>query len=95
MQVIVESLSPAQAAERGVFSWPESERGVSRYTWHYDATEVCYLVRGLARIETEDGNVEVEAGDFLTLPAGLECVWDIREPLMKRYTVRADDQDAS
>jgi uncharacterized cupin superfamily protein len=90
MQVIVESISPDDANERGILAWPVSRRGVSRYSWRYDATEVCYLVTGQARIETEDGNVEVESGDLITLPAGLECTWDIREPIAKHYRVESE-----
>ena len=85
MQIVVESISPDEAHDRGILAWPVSRRGVSRYSWHYDTSELCYLVSGLARIETEDGNVEVEAGDLVTLPAGLDCVWDIREPIAKHY----------
>lgn len=89
MQVSVESISPDEARARGILQWPVSKRRVSRYSWHYDATEVCYLVSGQARIETEDGNVEVESGDLVTLPAGLDCVWDVREPLAKHYRVES------
>jgi uncharacterized protein len=91
MQIVVETLSPDEANERGILAWPVSRRGVSRYAWHYDTTETCYLVSGLARIETEDGNVEVEAGDLVTLPAGLDCVWDIREPIAKHYRLQVGE----
>lgn len=87
MQIAVESISPDDAHDRGILAWPVSRRGVSRFTWHYDSTEYCYLVGGEARIETEDGNVEVESGDLVTLPAGLDCVWDVREPIVKHYRV--------
>ena len=87
MQVVVESVSSGEANRRGILGWPVSRRGVSRFSWRYDSTEVCYLVDGHARIETEDGSIEVESGDLVTLPAGLECTWDIREPLAKHYQV--------
>lgn len=87
MQIVVETISPDEARERGILEWPVSRREVSRFTWHYDATEICYLVAGHARIETEDGNVEVETGDLVSLPAGLDCTWDIRELLVKHYLV--------
>jgi len=91
MQIAVESISPDEASARGILGWPVSRRGIARYSWHYDSTEVCYLVGGRARIETEDGNVEVEGGDLVTLPAGLDCTWDIREPLAKHYRVESDE----
>ena len=90
MRVEVESISQERAEELGVFEWPVWQRGISRFIWQYDATEVCYLVAGRARIETEDGNVEVESGDLLTLPDGLACTWDIREPIRKHYRIVAE-----
>ncbi len=88
VQVAVEIISPQEAEERGILEWPVSRRGVSRYAWHYDATEVCYIAEGRARIETEDGSIEVEKGDLVTLPAGLECAWIIREPMAKHYLIQ-------
>lgn len=86
MQVKVESLSDETIERRGVRAWPVWERGVSRFAWKYDETERCYLIDGQVRIETADGNIEIEAGDFVTFPAGLECTWDIRKPVRKHYT---------
>ncbi len=85
MQISVVALDSNTAREKGYFDWPTWERGVSRFAWHYDSVETCYLTQGKAVIETEDGNVEIEAGDFVTFPAGLDCVWDIREPVGKHY----------
>ena len=85
MQVKVESLSMKDAEARGITAWPTWERGVSRFHWHYETTEECYVISGRARIETEDGNIEIEQHDFVSLPAGLDCVWDIQEPISKYY----------
>jgi hypothetical protein len=90
MTIQTETIGSDEAEKRGILSWPKSERGVSRFAWHYDATEVAYIEQGSARIETEDGNIEIEAGDLVTLPAGLECTWTIREPLIKRYQIHAE-----
>ncbi len=30
--------------------------------------------------------VEVRAGDMATFPAGMSCVWDVKEPINKHYT---------
>ena len=87
MQVTVETIEAEEAEARGVLEWPVSTRAVSRYPWHYDATEICYIAEGRARIETEDGNVEVEKGDLVTLPAGLKCAWVIQERVVKRYRI--------
>lgn len=87
MQIKVESLGDEAIERRGIRSWPIWERGVSRFSWKYDESEFCYLIEGQVRIETADGNIEVEAGDFVTFPAGLECTWDILKPVRKHYTL--------
>lgn len=92
MQVKVEALSMQDAKTRGITDWPVWEREASRFPWQYDTREECYILRGRARIETEDGNIEIEEHDFVVFPAGLECVWDIQEPISKHY--RLGDPDA-
>jgi len=47
--------------------------------------EECYLLEGKVVVETKDGKVEFGAGDFVTFPAGLSCIWDIKEPVRKHY----------
>jgi uncharacterized cupin superfamily protein len=72
--------------ERGVGSWPIWQKEASRFDWHYDATEECYILEGRVVVETKDGkSVEIEKGDFVTFPKGLSCVWDIKEPIRKHY----------
>jgi hypothetical protein len=29
--------------------------------------------------------VTIRGGDYVTFPAGMECVWDIRKPIRKHY----------
>ena len=87
MQIVSETISADEAQRRGVFGWPSSDRPISRYSWHYDASETAYIESGSARIETEDGNIEVEAGDMVVLPADLDCTWIIQQPLKKRYMI--------
>jgi len=87
MRITSETIGAEEAQRRGVFDWPTSARLVSRYNWHYDAPETAYIEAGSARIETEDGNIEVEAGDLVTLPEDLDCTWIIREPIKKRYQI--------
>jgi hypothetical protein len=85
MRVKVERLSAEEAKERGVRDWPVWEKERSRFQWHYDQTEECYVLEGKVVVETEDGNVEFGAGDFVTFPKGLDCVWDVRKDVKKRY----------
>ena len=69
-----------------VTTWPIWEKEVSRFDWHYDAVEECYLLEGEVDVETPDGGkVSFGAGDFVTFPKGLSCVWDIKKPVKKHY----------
>ena len=75
--------------KRGVTSWPIWEKEVSRFDWHYDSTEECYLLEGRVAVETEDGEkVEFGKGDFVTFPKGLSCIWDVKEPVKKHYNFK-------
>ncbi len=86
-QIRVEKLSEKKLKEMGVFSWPVWEKEISRFEWHYDDTEMCYILEGKVSVETKDGkNVNFGPGDFVTFPKGLSCVWDIRNPVRKHYS---------
>ncbi|MFC1657920.1 cupin domain-containing protein [Candidatus Omnitrophota bacterium] len=75
--------------QMGVFSWPIWEKEVSNFDWHYDQTEVCYLLEGKVAVKTQDGaEVTFGAGDLVTFPKGLSCVWDIKEPVKKHYNFK-------
>ena len=75
--------------KEGIMSWPIWEKEISRFDWHYDETEECYLLEGKAVVETNDGEkVQFGKGDFVTFPKGLSCVWEIKEPVKKHYNFR-------
>jgi len=85
MQIKVEKPTEQYLKGRKVRSWDIWEKEVSRFDWHYDSTEECYLLKGKVVVETQDSKVEFEAGDFITFPAGLSCVWDVQDPVRKHY----------
>ena len=75
--------------KEGIMSWPIWEKEISRFDWHYDETEECYLLEGKAVVETDDGEkVQFSKGDFVIFPKGLSCVWEIKEPVKKHYNYR-------
>ena len=75
--------------DRRVSLWRSWEKEVSRFYWHYDATEECYILEGEVVVETKDGKmVQFGEGDLVTVPEGLSCVWDIKKPVKKRYNFR-------
>lgn len=73
--------------ELGVDSWPIWEKEASRFDWSYDTKETCYILEGSAKVEPAGGGEPVEfgAGDLVTFPEGLDCVWEITSPIRKHY----------
>ena len=88
MKIIIEKLSENVIEEKGIRSWPICEKEVSRFDWHYDQIEECLLLEGKVVVETDEGKVEFEKGDFVTFPRGLSCIWDIKEDVKKHYNFR-------
>lgn len=85
-EIKVEKMPKEKLDKMGVFSWPIWEKDVSRFDWHYDSKEMCYILEGNVTVETKDGRkVTFAAGDFVTFPKGLGCVWDIKKPVRKHY----------
>ena len=85
-RIKIEKFDKSKLKELGVDVWPIWEKEVSRFPWSYDEDEVCYILEGNARVETEDGEVvEFGAGDIVTFPKGLNCTWDITSPIRKHY----------
>lgn len=85
-EIKVEKLADSKMKEMDISSWPIWEKEVSRFDWHYDGTEMCYILEGKVTVETKDGRkVSFGVGDFVTFPKGLDCVWDIKEPVRKHY----------
>lgn len=86
MTIKVEKPTKTALKEKGVFSWPIWEKEVSRFDWHYDTIEECYLLEGAVTVETPDGtSVTFGKGDYVTFPKGLSCIWDISKPVKKHY----------
>lgn len=84
--VKVEKPTPEQLKKLGVESWPVWSKEKSRFDWHYDESETCYILAGRVRVTPSGGKpVEFGVGDLVSFPAGLDCVWDVLEPVRKHY----------
>ncbi len=71
---------------QGVFSWPVWTKEASEFPWKYDDKETCYFLEGNIIVVPDGGKpVEIGKGDFVTFPAGLSCIWKIREAVKKHY----------
>ncbi len=86
MRIIIDQLDREELLEMDVFSWPTWEHDEEKFEWYYDKTEHCLIIAGEATITTEFESVTIKPGDFVTFPAGLECVWDIQYAIKKHYT---------
>jgi len=84
-KIVVKKLSMKEIDEKGIKNWPLWEKEVSRFAWTYDATEECLILEGHFNVETEEGVFSFGPGDFVVFPAGLSCVWDIKESVRKHY----------
>jgi uncharacterized cupin superfamily protein len=89
MKISVKKPTNKDLESMGVSSWPIWEKEISRFDWHYDSIEECYLLEGKVVVRTEDGNqVEFGKGDFVTFPKGMSCHWDIKVPVKKHYNFK-------
>ena len=86
MKIEVDRPEQDELEEAGVFDWPIWEHDEDKFDWYYDQTETCYIIAGEATVTTEFESVTIEAGDFVTFPKGLECVWDIHYAIQKHYS---------
>lgn len=69
-----------------VESWPIWEKEISRFPWHYDEKEICYLLKGQVEVIPAVGEpVRFSAGDLVTFPAGMNCEWVITQAVRKHY----------
>ena len=69
-------------------SWPEWGCGPSKFPWSYGDRETALLISGKCTVIPDDKSlpaVTLEAGDLVTFPAGMSCVWDVTEEISKHY----------
>lgn len=86
MRIEVEQPDQEELDEMEVFKWPVEEYDEEKFEVYYDKTEMCFIIEGEATIVSEFDSLTVKAGDFVTLPAGLECVWDVETAIRRHYT---------
>jgi hypothetical protein len=87
MKIVVDRPDNDELKEMGVETWPVWEHGEEKIECFYDKTERCYIVSGEATIVSEFETLTIKPGDFITFPAGLECIWDIDYAIRKRYII--------
>lgn len=78
--------SPMKLDVIGVYDWPIWNKEPSTFSWTYDQKETCYLLEGEAVVTPTDGEpVTIIEGDLVMFPAGMSCIWEIRQAVSKHY----------
>lgn len=85
MKIEIDRLDLEELEELQINSWATGEYDEEKLEVFYNKTEMCYIVSGEATIVTEFESVIVKTGDFITFPAGLECIWDVDTKIHRRY----------
>jgi uncharacterized cupin superfamily protein len=88
MKVEIKKMTQKEAMAEGITDWPVWSKEASRFDWEYDTEEHCYILEGKVTVETAEGNYEIEAGDYVIFPQGLQCTWDIKEDIRKHYNFK-------
>ena len=57
----------------------------SEFDWYYEIGEKCLLLEGEVTVSYDGGSVSFGAGDYVELPAGLSCVWNVSKAVKKHY----------
>ncbi len=85
-EIKVEKPTQEQLKQMGVESWPIWEKEISRFNWHYDEKETCYLLEGEVTVTAKDGKkISFGKGELVTFPQDLSCTWDIKKAVRKHY----------
>lgn len=85
-QIVITKPEPSELKAKGVFDWPLWEKGKSVFPWIYTTEETCYIIEGKARVTTLDKQEYlIGKGDMVVFPMGLECTWEIIDPITKHY----------
>jgi uncharacterized cupin superfamily protein len=73
--------------ELDVDSWGTWSKEKSTFDWSYDDTETFYVLEGEVEVESKEGDEKIEfgKGDLVQMPKGLECIWNVKKPIRKRY----------
>lgn len=84
--MIEQGVSQERLQQLGVDTWDDWSCGFSSFDWCYPQREVCYLLEGAVLVTPDDGApVELQAGDLVVFPVGLNCHWEVLQPVRKRY----------
>ena len=83
MKITVKKPTEQERAE--MLKLPTWGCGVSKFDWYYDQEETCLLLEGEVEVIHDGESTHFAAGDMVTFPQGLSCVWNVTKPVRKHY----------
>ena len=86
MEIIIKE--PTEAEKNNMRTKPVWECEVSEFDWYYDSSETCLIIEGEVTVKYDGGSVSFGAGDYVTFPKGLSCVWKVTKPVKKHYVFK-------
>ena len=86
MDIIVKK--PTEAEKSDMLAKPTWGCDVSEFDWYYDNEETCLLTEGEVTVRYDGSSVSFGAGDMVTFPKGLSCVWKVTKPVKKHYVFK-------
>lgn len=84
--VIEHNPDAARLEALGVSKWPTWSKEVSTFPWAFPEQEIAYILEGECVITPAGGApVTFGKGDLVTFPAGMKCIWEVKQSLHKHY----------
>ncbi|KAK7267475.1 hypothetical protein RIF29_20149 [Crotalaria pallida] len=88
LRIIVENNPPkSRLEELNIKHWPKWAGPAGKYNLKYEAEETCYFLKGKVKAYPKGSSecVEFGAGDLVTIPKGLSCIWEVIIAVDKYY----------
>jgi uncharacterized protein len=77
---------PTESEISSTKSWETWSKEQSEFPWSYDERETCYILEGEAEVIDKQGNkIVFKTGDMVQFEQGLECTWNIKKKIQKKY----------
>ena len=84
-KIEMEKPSKEKLDSLGVDRWDRWECEPSKFDWEYTDDETCYILEGMVKVMTSDGEIEIKKGDLVKFPKGLKCTWNVTQKIRKVY----------
>jgi len=86
MKIFKQKLDSEKLKSLKIDKWPIWTCDIKKFDWHYDDFESCYFIEGKVKVKTDFEEIEINKGDLVVFPKGLDCVWNVIEPVKKYYS---------